>query len=159
MERRERRVIKIEDKDIKEVRFRNLSGAPGMYDRGGSPNFWIVLNDDKAKELEDLDIEGQRLNIRWKANADQDLEPRLQLFARYDNFPPQIYKVTSKGVTLLDQDSVGSLDYDEIMHLDLEINPYHWKRPNGEEGIKAYIKTAYFTIAEDSFFDKYSDLG
>lgn len=155
MEPRERSVIKIEDEFIKNVLFRNLSGAPGTYDKGGSPNFWIVLTDDKARELEELDIRGEHLNIKWKANRDGDLEPRLQLFARYDNFPPNIYKVTSRGMTLLDAETVGTLDYDEILHLDLEINPYKWDRPDGSSGIKAYIKTAYFTIAEDSFADRY----
>lgn len=146
-----KRTIDIEDKDIIKPLFRNLSGAPDAYNKNGCvPNFWIVLTEEKAKELEALG-----LNIRWKPNHDNDLEPRLQVFARYEPFPPKIYKVTSNNTTLLDQDTVKSLDYDEIQHIDLVISPYHWES-NGKTGVKAYISKGYFVIAEDSFAQRYN---
>ena len=145
-----KRTIDISGDDIVDILFRNLSGAPDNFNRNGcTPNFWIVLKEEKAHELQSLG-----LNVRWKPNRDGDEEPRLQVFARYEPFPPKIYKVTSRNTTLLDEETVKQLDYDEIAHLDLVISPYHWEN-NGNQGVKAYISRAYFTIVEDSFSTKY----
>lgn len=147
----EKRTVAISDEDIIQPLFRNLSGKPDAFNKNGCiPNFWIVLREEKAKELESMGF-----NIKWKPNKDNDLEPRLQLWARYENHPPKIYKVTSNNITLLDVKTVKELDYDEIMHLDLEVSPYHWENQKGERGVKAYISKAYFTIAEDHFSNKY----
>lgn len=147
----ETRTIEIADEDIRDLIFRNFSGAPDNFNKNGcTPNVWVVLEDEKARELE-----AQGLNIKWKPNRDGDLEPRLQVFARYEPFPPKIYKVTSNNTTLLDRDTVGQLDYDDIIHVDLVISPYHWES-NGTTGIKSYISKGYFTIAEDQFQSRYN---
>ena len=78
MEPKEYKRVKISDKDIKAILFRNFAGAPDKYHTDGCmPNFWIVLTDEKGQDLE----LNERLNIRWKPNRDGDLEPRLQVLS------------------------------------------------------------------------------
>lgn len=145
MEARENnRYVFIEDKDIKDILFRNFSGSPDKFHPNGQmPNFWLVLNEDAAKKLID-----RGLNVRIFTNRDGDEEYRLQVFANYGNYPPTIYKCCGKKSVLLDDDSIRDLDRDEIIGIDLKISPYHWKF-NNTEGVKAYISKAYFKILED----------
>lgn len=152
-ERSERRLIYIEDQDIEAIIFRNFSGNPDKYHKNGTmPNFWLVLTPEKAVELIDAG-----LNVRQKENRDGDLEYRLQVFARFDNFPPTIIKICGKNQIRLDEDTVGDLDRDEIEKIDLAISPYQYEM-EGRTGIKAYLNKGYFTIREDRLSKRYSEL-
>ena len=52
--------------------------------------------------------------------------------------------------------TIDSLDYVEILNVDLTITPYVWEA-NGNSGVKAYLGTMYVTIAEDPLDAKYAD--
>ena len=54
------------------------------------------------------------------------------------------------------EQTVDSLDYVEILNVDLTINPYVWE-VNGNSGVKAYLGTMYVTIAEDPLDAKYEE--
>lgn len=142
--------------DIENARigFRNFSGKEGKFNAKGNKNFCVFLNDDIA-----LTLEREGWNVRWLTPKD-DYDAKqayLSVSVGFGNMPPKIFLVTSKGKTLLDEDSVMVLDWAEIVTVDLTIRPYNWE-VSGKTGVKAYIKSMYIIIAEDTFESKYRDV-
>ena len=78
----------------------------------------------------------------------------MQVKVNFNGRPPKVVKIKRGKPIELDEDSVSNLDDADIEHVDLIINPYQWN-VNGKSGIKAYLKSGYFTIAEDRFESKY----
>lgn len=136
------------------IGFRNFSGKEGKYNPAGRRNFCVFLENDLAHRLEE-----DGWNVRWLDPKEEGDEPQgyLQVAVSYDNIPPQIVLVSSRGKTLLDVDSVNILDWAEIKNVDLILRPYNWA-VNGKTGVKAYIKSMYVTIAEDDLASKYYDV-
>ena len=136
------------------IGFRNFSGKEGKFNPKGRRNFCVFLEMDLAKTLE---MDGW--NIRWLEPRDEDDEKQgyIQVAVSYDNIPPQIILITSKGKTLLNEGTIKVLDGAEIKEVDLIIRPYNWD-VNGKTGVKAYVKSMYVTIFEDDFYDKYYDV-
>lgn len=144
-------LLKIEDARIK---FRNFAGREKKFNRAGDRNFCVIIDDPvKAQQLAD-----DGWNVRLEKPREDGEEPRhyIQVAVRFDNFPPNIYMITRRGQTRLDEEAVEALDYAEIRHIDLIINPSSWEA-NGKTGIKAYLRTMYVIIDEDEFAEKYAD--
>lgn len=130
---------------------RNFAGREELpYNPAGKRNFCLSLEPDMAHELEE-----EGWNIKWP-DPESDRLPFMSVNVSYDRYPPQIFKVTSRGKILLDEDTIGTLDEDEIENIDILIRPYCWNvGPNS--GIKAYVKKMYVTIVEDELDARYGD--
>lgn len=141
------------------IRFRNFSGNEGKYNPKGKRNFCVLLDDELARTLED-----DKWNVRWLEPRDENdsRQAYLQVAVSYDNYPPKITLVSSKGKTILDNDTISLLDWAEIKEVDVVIKPYNWVMSEGtkneKRGVKGYVKNMWVTLVEDEFESKYRDV-
>ena len=146
--------IMIEDADLI---FRNFSGREREFNSEGDRNFCIML--DKKPEILQVMLE-RGWNVKYLKPREEDDEPRpyIQVKVEYKKGrPPRCVLVSSRGRTDLGADEVEILDMAEIKNADVILNGYHWD-VNGNQGVKAYLKSIYLTIHEDELDLKYADL-
>lgn len=145
------------DVTLRNVRiiFRNFAGAPTRFNAaGGKRTFSILLNETEANELSSMGF-----NVKALKQRDPDDDPafHLPIEVSYRVKPPRIVFISNQGRkrTVIDEDTVGLIDYTEIEKIDLTINPYPWEMENAH-GVKAYLKTMYVTIREDALDIEYA---
>lgn len=150
------RNISIENAHILPGAWRNFSGKPTKFDaQGGKRTFCIELDQDLADQLS---AEGWAVKVRPPRDEDGDPLYFLQVSVRFEPIPANVWLVSRHGKQLLDDQTIGMLDWAEIENVDIVIRPYNWENARGEHGVKAYVKTMYVTLSEDEFADKYADV-
>ena len=140
--------------------FRNFEGREEKYNRKGDRNFGLIIEDPEVAQQ--LAEDGWNIKeLTPKNNDDYDDTPEviywLPVTVRFDSVPPKVMLVTRRKKTRLNEDNINTVDYANIAKVDLTVTPYDWE-VNGKSGTKAYLQTAYITINEDEFADKYADL-
>lgn len=145
--------IEIENAQIK---YRNFAGAAGQYNAAGNRNFSLFLDPEQADELT-----AQGWNIKCLLPKEEGDLPQCHMKVdvgfKEGSRPPRIVLITSSGKRYLDAETVQILDYADIEHIDMILNPYVWEI-NGKSGVKAFLKAMYVTIREDQFEKKYADI-
>lgn len=138
------------------IGFRNFEGREGMYNKAGERSFAVFLPRDLAD-----DLAAQGWNIKYPKVLENQVDPEadtrdpyLSVSVGFEYFPPNIFIISNGQPTKLDEQEVGMLDWAEIENVDLVIRPYEWS-VNRNSGIKAYLKSGYFTIVTDAFAAKY----
>lgn len=134
--------------------WKNFSGEETQFNRAGNRNFNVIIDDpDFADELL-----RKGWNVREKQPRDEGDDPYFVLACAvsFRVRPPKIMIYTGHNRTELHEDTVGMLDYADIVNVDLELNGSHWE-VNGNSGIKAYVNELHVTIEEGAFDEKYAD--
>ena len=140
--------------------FKNFSGEEKKYNRKGDRNFGLVIEDPEYTQK--LIADGWNIKT-WAPKTEEypSGDPNkafcyIPVSVSYDNIPPQIYVITDSKKKLLNEQTIGSLDYAFIVNVDISVRPYVWE-VNGKTGVKAYVKQMYATVAVSEFDSKYSD--
>ena len=134
--------------------WKNFSGEETQFNRAGNRNFNVIIDDlDFAEELLH-----KGWNVKEKEARDEGDDPYFTLACAvsYKIRPPKIMTYTGHSKAELNEDTVGMLDYADIINVDLELNGGHWE-VNGKTGIKAYVNELHVTIDDGTFGDKYCD--
>lgn len=149
----ERRIFKIDDAKII---YRNFRGEARQYNNAGDRNFNLVLTEDQAAELLDA---GFRVRVKPPKDGFEEPLRTLPVKVGYKYRPPRIVIISGRKKYELDEDSVDELDYADIEHIDMTIRPYYWERPNGDNGVTAYLNSMFVTLVEDPYEEKYANVG
>ena len=138
------------------IGFRNFEGREGQYNKAGDRNF-VVFQDRKFAE--ELAAEGWNIKFPRESEGRVDpdepgRDPYLPVTVSFDNYPANVFLISNGNPTKLTGDEASMLDWAEIENVDLVLRPYEWS-VNRNSGIKAYLKSGYFTIVTDRFAQKY----
>ena len=151
--------------------FKNFTGRE---DKFGNSSKRVSLEVDKELVYERLKEDGwifktrkRDFNDDSKGYADPFEElpdgriayPRTELKLNYHSErPPKVFLHSSgnKHGTLMNETSVGELDYAYLNDVKLLINPSYWETTTGS-GTKGYINVMHATIDDDPFAGDYED--
>lgn len=157
--------IRIKDAKILYGRFRNFSGRPTAFDRieDGKEvytrTFCVEVRDnDDAYEygnaplrISDLIADGWNVKtLNPKEEGDEPIH-YIQVKVQFGKIPPKIVQRTSAGESNLDEDTVGSLDWADIVQAKLIIRPYNYAPGK----ISAYLKTMFVTVSNRVYDDDF----
>ena len=134
------------------IAFRNFEGKEDTYNRAGDRNFAILLDEDRAAQME---RDGWNVKYLKARDDEEERQAYIQVAVSYKARPPKIGMVTSNGLTYLGENEVEMLDWVDIEVADVTLNPYEWA-VNGKTGTKAYLQTLFIKIEEDYLQQKWT---
>lgn len=140
-----------------EITFKNFEGRETEYNAAGNRNFSVVLPPDVAEQMR---RDGWNVKQRKPRSDESDPEFHLPVAVGFRIRPPRLVMINhiSKRRTVLDEETCEVLDWADILTTDLIVRARPWT-VRGESGIKAYLKTLFAIINEDTLELKYSEDG
>ena len=135
---------------------RNFSGLPTKYNpKGGVRRFCVILPEDKAEQMIE---EGWLVKYLKPREEDENVpRPFIEVEVKFGQYPPRIVMIGSRGKVELNQTSCSLLDSEPALNVDLVLRPYQWV-VNEKAGVKAYLKSIFYTIYEDELDLKYANV-
>lgn len=140
--------------DNARIIFKNFTGKDDKFGREGDRSFSIVIEDDALAEQ--LANDGWNVKPLTPRDPDEKVNHFIKVKISFKVRPPKIWLLTNHKRTLLDEDTIATLQYVRIENADVVVSPWRWE-VNGKTGIAAYLETLYVKIEDDPFADKYAD--
>ena len=140
--------------DNARIIFKNFTGKDDKFGREGDRSFSIVIEDDALAEQ--LANDGWNVKPLTPRDPDEKVNHFIKVKISFKVRPPKIWLLTNHKRTLLDEDTIATLQYARIENADVVVSPWRWE-VNGKTGIAAYLETLYVKIKDDPFADKYAD--
>lgn len=140
--------------DNARIIFKNFTGKDDKFGREGDRSFSIVIEDDALAEQ--LANDGWNVKPLTPRDPDEKVDHFIKVKISFKVRPPKIWLLTNHKRTLLDEDTIATLQYARIENADVVVSPWRWE-VNGKTGIAAYLETLYVKIEDDPFADKYAD--
>lgn len=135
--------------------FRNFTGRETQINQPGDRNFCAILPEPLAAKM--LTDGWNVKHLKPQEDDEGEVgEPYLPVKVGYKFRPPKIIQITSVNRTNITEDIVGTLDWVDILNVDITVRGYHWEMPSGTSGLKAYLQSMYITIDEDELDRKYA---
>lgn len=150
-------VMAVKPVSLENVRigFRNFEGREGMYNKKGERSFAVFLDHELAQVMSDDGWNVKFPKESQSVDPDEDTrQPYIQVSVGFEFYPPNVFLISNGVPTKIGEEAVAMLDWAEIENVDLVLRPYEWS-VNRNSGIKAYLKSGYFTIVADKFAQKY----
>lgn len=140
--------------DNARIIFKNFTGKDDKFGREGDRSFSIVIEDDALAEQ--LANDGWNVKQLTPRDPDEKVNHFIKVKISFKVRPPKIWLLTNHKRTLLDEDTIATLQYARIENADVVVSPWRWE-VNGKTGIAAYLETLYVKIEDEPFADKYAD--
>lgn len=136
--------------------FRDFTGERNRFN--SDRTFGVVLDTDFADELERDGWNVKRLPPREDGDEPLCFLPVKVAFNKDPKKNPKIVLINGREKKqMLDEKTVGILDWIQIENADLIVRPFNYDF-NGRTGTKAYLSTLYVTKAVDTLEEKYADI-
>lgn len=134
------------------ILFRDFSGEKNRYN--SDRTFTVVIEPDLAAKLE---ADGWPIKYLEPRNEEEERLPILRVKVSFGKIPPQIVLISGGVKKSLNEDNVNILDWAYIENVDVIIRPYNYDI-NGKTGVKAYLKSLWVTVRDESLEEKYRDI-
>lgn len=129
--------------------YKNFTGVGSAYNREGDRGFSIIIPDmETAQELMDM---GWKVKIKAPRDVDDMPFIHMPVKVKFNGRGPNIYLRSGNKERLLNENTVECLDRISIKHVDLDIRPYDWERPDGSSGRSSYLASMYVEQEIDRF--------
>ena len=122
--------------------FKNFSGKNDRFNPGRR-NFSVIIEDEETA----LALKDEGWNIKtYQHDPEEPVIYRLEVRIKWDPFRPTIWMITeSGGKTLLNEDTIDTLDDAEIKNVDIVIRPEDIKMVDAETGmLKGKVESVVF---------------